>query len=64
MEQSLQGSTNGVAFRRPVFHMQFKRFTKRIWRSLEWYGRVKASRALTRHGHAELAKSLLEGSWK
>ena len=64
MEPSLHSRANRVAFRRPVCHMQFQRFTKRVWRNLEWYGRVKAARALTRHGHADLAKNLLEGSWK
>jgi hypothetical protein len=64
MEQSLQSRTDGVAFRRPVFHLQWKRFTKRIWRNIEWYGRTKAARTLAMHGHHDVAKNLLEDHWK
>lgn len=64
MEVSIQARTDGVAFRRPVFHRQFRRFCKRIARGLENYGRVRAARALARHGHYDVAKNLLEGQWK
>ena len=64
MEQSLQSRNDGVAFRRPVFHLQFRHWIKRVWRSLEWYGRTKAARSLALSGHKELAKNLLERHWK
>ena len=64
MEQSLQSSTNGVAFRRPTFNRNVNRFLKRAMRNLEWYGRVRAARTLSMHGYKEYAKNLLEGAWK
>lgn len=64
MEQSLQSSRNGVAFRRPTFHIHWKLFCTRVLRSLEWYGRVRAARALSMHGYKEYAKNLLEEQWK
>jgi len=64
MEQSLQSRADGVAFRRPVFHIHCRKFLKRVWRNLEWYGRIRAARSLTRHGQYEIAKNLLEDHWK
>ena len=64
MEQAIKGSRNGVAFRRPTFHIHWRRFCKRVMRNLEWYGRVKAARTLSMHGHKDIAKNLLEGQWK
>ena len=64
MEVSMQASRNGVAFRRPVFQRQFRRFFIRLGRALENYGRVKAARTLAFHGHYDVAKNLLEGQWK
>ena len=64
MEISIQAKTDGVAFRRPVFQRQFRRFLIRLARRLENYGRVKAARSLARHGHYDVAKNLLEGQWK
>lgn len=64
MEQSLQSRTDGVAFRRPVFQRQFRRWCKRVWRNLEWYGRTRAARSLAMHGHTDIAKNLLEDHWK
>ena len=64
MEISMQAKTDGVAFRRPVFQRQFRRFLIRLARGLENYGRVRAARALARHGQYDVAKNLLEGQWK
>lgn len=64
MNVSIQASTNGVAFRRPVFQRQFRRFLIRLARGLENYGRARAARALARHGQYDVAKNLLEGQWK
>lgn len=64
MEQSIQSSTNGVAFRRPVFHIQCRRFVKRLMRQLEWIGRRNAASQLARHGYHQYAKNLLEGAWR
>ena len=64
MQQSIQASTNGVAFRRPVFHIQCRRFAKRFMRQLEWIGRNRAASALIRQGYHDIAKNLLEGQWK
>ena len=64
MEQSIQSRTDGIAFRRPTFHRNMRRFFGRVMRGLEWHGRVKAARTLARHGHYDVAKNLLEGSWK
>jgi hypothetical protein len=64
MIQSLQAKINGVEFRRPVFQNQLKIFSYRIYKSLEWYGRVRAARHLAFHGYHELAKTILEGRIK
>lgn len=64
MQQSIQARTNGVAFRRPVFHAQCRRFARRLMRQLEWLGRRRAAAALSRQGYHEYAKNLLEGGWK
>jgi hypothetical protein len=64
MNQSIQSSTNGVAFRRPTFHRNVKRFFGRVMRNLTWYSRAKVARALVRHGYHEQAKNLLEDNWK
>jgi len=64
MEQSIQSSTNDVAFRRPVFQIKCRRFAKRLYRQLEWYGRCRAASQLARHGYHEYAKNLLEGAWR
>jgi len=63
MEQTLQSSRNGVEFRQPTFNRDWKRFCKRIYRSLEWYGRSRAARTLSMHGYHEYSKNLLEGRW-
>lgn len=64
MEQTLQSSRNGVAFRRPTFQIHWRRFIKRVWLSLEWAGRVKAARTLYAHGYHDIAKECMEGYWK
>ena len=64
MNQSIQSSTNGVAFRSPAFNRNVKRFFGRVMRNLTWYGRAKAARALVRHGYHDQAKNLLENNWK
>lgn len=64
MDVSMQARTDGVAFRRPVFQRQFRRFCIRLVRALENFGRVKAARSLAFHGHYDIAKNLLEGQWK
>ena len=64
MEHSIQSRTDGVAFRRPTFDRNMKRFFARVMRNIEWYGRAKAAKALARHGHHDVAKTLLEGTWK
>jgi hypothetical protein len=64
MEQSIQSRTDGIAFRRPTFHRNMRRFFSRVMRNIEWYGRAKAARTLAMHGHHDVAKNLLEDHWK
>ena len=60
MEQTLQSSRNGVAFRQPTFHIRWRRFCIRVLKGLEWHGRARAARTLGMHGYHEYAKNLLE----
>ena len=64
MEHSIQSRTDGVAFRRPTFNRNVKRFLGRMMRNLESYSRARAARALVRHGYYEYARNLLEGAGK
>ena len=64
MEHSIQSRTDGIAFRRPTFNRNMRRFFSRVMRGLESYGRAKAAKTLARHGHHSVAKNLLEGSWR
>ena len=61
MEQSMQASRNGVAFRRPTFDggRILKKFARGlIWR-LELLGRAKAAAELSRMGYHDQAKALM-----
>lgn len=61
MNQSIQASTNGVAFRRPTFDLgrvlkkAFMNFVG-FWESV---GRAKAAHELARLGYMEEAKQLI-----
>jgi hypothetical protein len=63
MEQSMQASRNGVAFRRPTFNpgRVVKRMLKGLVRNLELMGRAKAAAELNRMGYHEQAKELMLG---
>ena len=64
MEQSIQSRTDGIAFRRPTFNRNMRRFCIRVWRHLEWMGRQNAASQLARHGYHDYANNLLEGARK
>ena len=61
MEQSMQASRNGVAFRRPTF--DGARILKNFWKGLMWrlelLGRAKAASELSRMGYHDQAKELM-----
>jgi len=61
MEQSMQASRNGVAFRRPTF--DGTKILKNFWRGLMWrcelVGRAKAASELSRMGYHDQAKELM-----
>ena len=66
MEQSMQASRNGVAFRRPTFNGA--RILRNAWRGLLWrlelLGRAKACGELCRMGYHEQARTLMLDSIK
>ena len=61
MEQSMQASRNGVAFRRPTF--DGGRVLKNFWKGVAWrlelLGRSKAAAELSRMGYHDQAKELM-----
>ena len=61
MEQSMQASKNGVAFRRPTF--DGARILKNAWRGILWrlelLGRAKACAELCKMGYHDTAKNLM-----
>jgi len=64
MQQSIQSRINDVSFCCPTLQRKTKLFFSRIWRHIEWHGRVKAARTLSCNGYYEQAKNLLEDHWK
>jgi len=61
MEQSMQSSRNGVAFRQPTFDGAriLKNFCKGVSWRLELLGRAKAASELSRMGYHNQAKELM-----
>ena len=61
MEQSMQASRNGVAFRQPTVNpgrVVKKMFKGLMWR-LELLGRAKAAAELSRFGYHDQARALM-----